>query len=121
MISNESLVDQSAIEHPTFTVLIPTYNQANFLPAALDSLLAQTYSSWEAIVVNDGSTDSSETIAEAYATRDRRIRFFNKMNGGTASALNEGLRHSKGDWICWLSSRINIPESTVPWPILKSI
>lgn len=89
---------------PAFTVLIPAYNQAHYLSAALESLLAQTDPDWEAVVVDDGSTDGTASVAEAYAARDPRIRFFRKPNGGTASALNEGLRHARAQWICWLSS-----------------
>lgn len=89
---------------PFFSILVPTYNQAQYLPAALDSLLAQTYTDWEAAVVNDGSTDDTAAVLDAYARRDPRIRAVHKENGGTASALNEALRQSKGQWIGWLSS-----------------
>jgi len=89
---------------PLISVLVPTYNQAKYLPAALDSLIAQTYGNWEAIVVNDGSTDETPLIMERYAGRDQRIRLFHKENGGVASALNEGLRNARGQWIFWLSS-----------------
>ncbi len=96
-----SVEEQSS---PFFSVLVPTYNQAKYLPSALDSLLAQTYPNWEALVVNDGSTDDTSKVMEQYAAKDRRIRLFHKENGGVASALNEGLRNAKGEWICWLSS-----------------
>ncbi|MHC4571765.1 MAG: glycosyltransferase [Planctomycetota bacterium] len=89
---------------PLISVLVPTYNQAKYLPAALDSLIAQTYGNWEAIVVNDGSTDETPLVMERYAAMDRRIRLFQKENGGVASALNEGLKNTRGEWICWLSS-----------------
>lgn len=90
---------------PFFSILVPTYNHAKYLPAALDSLLAQTFADWEAVVVNDGSTDNTAEILEAYAQRDARIRPpVHKANGGTVSALNEALRQSRGQWICWLSS-----------------
>ena len=89
---------------PIFSVLVPTYNQACFLPAALDSLLAQTVLEWEALVVDDGSTDGTREILERYAAGDKRIRVFRKHNGGTASALNKGLQHAVGEWVCWLSS-----------------
>ena len=87
-----------------FTVIVPTYNQAHYLPACLSSLLSQTYSSWEAVVINDGSTDSTANIADSYAKKDSRIHVFHKENGGTASALNLGLAKAAGEWICWLSS-----------------
>lgn len=89
---------------PLFSILIPTYNQAEYLPAALNSLLLQTDTDWEAIVVNDGSTDSTREVLEQYVSLDPRIKVFHKKNGGTGSALNEGLRQAEGDWILWLSS-----------------
>ncbi|MBI4849800.1 MAG: glycosyltransferase [Nitrospirae bacterium] len=89
---------------PFFSIIVPTYNQAQYLGAALDSLMAQTDKEWEAVVVNDGSTDGTAELLEKYSQQDRRIRFFHKKNGGTASALNEGLRQAQGEWICWLSS-----------------
>lgn len=87
-----------------FSVLMPTYNQAAFLPAAIESLLAQSYSNWEVVVVNDGSTDETPSVLAQYAARDQRIRVYHKSNGGAASALNEALRHVSGDWVLWLSS-----------------
>lgn len=89
---------------PLFTVLIPTYNQACYLPACLDSLLAQTCSNWEAVIVNDGSTDSTREVLEQYARKDSRLRIFHKENGGVATALNLALENARGKWICWLSS-----------------
>jgi|GEM_PF-2868072 len=89
---------------PFATVIVPTYNQASFLRQALDSLLAQIDTDWEAIVVNDGSTDNTKEIADEYACRDRRFRCIHKANGGVASALNTGLENARGEWIHWLSS-----------------
>ncbi|MHC4388870.1 MAG: glycosyltransferase, partial [Planctomycetota bacterium] len=89
---------------PFFSVLVPTYNQAEYLPAALDSLIGQTCDDWEAVVVNDGSTDETPGVMASYAQRDGRIRTFSKENGGVPSALNHGLQNARGRWICWLSS-----------------
>lgn len=89
---------------PTFTILIPTYNQAHYLPACLESLLAQTCSNWEAVIVNDGSTDNTREVLDRYAHRDSRFQVFHKENGGVATALNLALENAKGKWICWLSS-----------------
>ncbi len=89
---------------PLVTVLVPSYNQAHFLPETLDTLLAQTYPHWEAVVVNDGSTDDTPAVLAGYAARDPRFRVFNKANGGVSTALNEGIRQARGEWICWLSS-----------------
>jgi glycosyltransferase involved in cell wall biosynthesis len=90
--------------HPFFTVIVPVYNQAQFLGTALDSLIAQTDTDWEAIVVNDGSTDDTPRVLEEYERRDVRFRCFHKKNGGVASALNLGIREARGEWVCWLSS-----------------
>jgi len=89
---------------PFASIIVPTYNQAQYLPAALDSLLAQTDGSWEAIVVDDGSTDGTPAVIADYARRDSRIRPIRKDNGGVASALNLGLAHATGRWVHWLSS-----------------
>lgn len=90
--------------NPFATIIVPTYNQAQYLGHALDSILAQTDPSWEAIVVNDGSTDRTAAIIDSYAARDSRIRVIHKENGGVASALNRGLMEARGEWIHWLSS-----------------
>lgn len=87
-----------------FSVLVPVYNHERYIGAALDSLLAQTCPDWEAVVVNDGSTDGTAAIIEEYSRRDSRIRVFHKSNGGVSTALNMGLDQARGDWICWLSS-----------------
>ena len=63
---------------PFFSVIVPTYNQAKYLGEALNSLLAQTDSDWEAVVVNDGSTDSTPKVLETYFKKDRRFRVIHK-------------------------------------------
>lgn len=89
---------------PLFSVMVPCYNQAHFLTHALKSLIDQSYPNWEAIVVNDGSSDDTARVMESHAASDARIRCFHKENGGVASALNRALAEARGEWICWLSS-----------------
>jgi hypothetical protein len=97
---------------PRFTVLVPTYNQAEFLPACLESLRAQTFTDWEAVVVDDGSTDATPQVLADYAAKDPRIRPFRQSNGGVGAALNHALREAQGQWICWLSSDdLFLPET----------
>lgn len=96
--------DVSSQVSPLFTVLVPTYNQAPYLSACLESLLHQTCPNWEAVVVNDGSTDNTRDLLEWYADKDSRLRVFHKENGGVATALNMALENARGKWICWLSS-----------------
>ncbi|UCH37115.1 MAG: glycosyltransferase, partial [Candidatus Bathyarchaeota archaeon] len=98
-------VQRTSVENKSLvSVVIPTYNQAQYLREALESLLAQTYSHWEAIVVNDGSTDNTNEVMNEYSKRDSRIKPISKINGGITSALNEGLKYCQGDYFCWLSS-----------------
>jgi hypothetical protein len=87
---------------PKVSIVIPVYNGANYLREAIDSVLAQTYSNCEVLVINDGSTDGGKTeqIALSYG---EKIRYFYKANGGVGSALNFGLREANGEFFCWLS------------------
>ena len=80
---------------------MPTYNQANYLVASIQSILSQSYENWELIIINDGSTDNTQDIIETF--NDQRIKYLIKENGGTASALNLGLEEIQ-DFVCWLSS-----------------
>lgn len=90
--------------NPLVTVLLANYNYEQFLPAALDSLVAQTYSHWHAIVCDDGSTDRSRTIVEEFARRDPRITLVTKQNGGQNSAFNTCARYMCGEIVCLLDA-----------------
>lgn len=85
---------------PFVSIIIPIYNGSNYMREAIDSALAQTYKNIEIIVVNDGSTDSTEQIAKSYGDK---IRYYKKENGGVATALNLAIKKSKGEYISWLS------------------
>lgn len=87
-----------------FSVIIPVYNVEPYLAQCLDSVLAQDFADWEAICVNDGSTDGSGEILEQYAARDKRIRVITQPNGGLSAARNTGLDHASGDYILFLDS-----------------
>ncbi len=86
---------------PTVTVLIPVYNQAQYLHESIDSVLRQTWTDLELLVVNDGSTDRTPAVMAEFGSR---IRALHKANGGTASALNLGIRNARGKWLAWLSA-----------------
>jgi glycosyltransferase involved in cell wall biosynthesis len=95
---------------PLVSIAVPVYNGSNYMRDAIDSVLTQTYSNFEVLVINDGSQDGSATedIAKSYGDR---IRYFSKPNGGVASALNLALEESKGEYFCWLShDDIYLPE-----------
>ncbi|MCE5262701.1 MAG: glycosyltransferase [Deltaproteobacteria bacterium] len=87
-------------DQPLVSVIIPVYNGTNYLREAIDSVLAQTYTHCEILVVDDGSTDGTWEIIQSYGTR---IRGIHKENGGVASALNCGIREAEGKYIAWLS------------------
>lgn len=86
------------------SIIVPIYNCEKWLPTYLDSLINQTYSEIEILLVNDGSTDRSLDICKKYTENDRRIRILNKMNGGVSSARNEGIRHAIGEWIMFVDA-----------------
>ena len=86
------------------SVIIPAYNRAETLPVALDSLLAQTYVDFEAIVVDDGSTDNTRAVAEEYCKKDPRIIYYYQENKERSAARNQGIRLSRGEYITFLDS-----------------
>lgn len=86
------------------SVIIPVYNTESYLRDCLESVLEQTYRNIEIIVVNDGSTDSSDKIINKYALKDGRIRKINKENGGLSSARNVAIDISTGEYIVFLDS-----------------
>lgn len=81
------------------SVIIPTYNIKNELPRCLDSLIAQTYTELEIIVVNDGSTDGTDKVCDEYAKLDERICIVHKENGGVSSARNAALKVAHGEYV----------------------
>ena len=86
------------------SIIIPVYNSEKYLEKCLDSLVYQTLKDIEIIVVNDGSTDSSEAIIKNYMKKDKRIKLLNKSNGGQASARNLGLTKATGEYIMFIDS-----------------
>lgn len=81
------------------SVLLPVYNASRYLSECLDSVLAQTFTDFEVIAVNDGSTDRSLAILEAYASRDHRVKVISRANTGIVGALNDGLIACRGDFV----------------------
>lgn len=88
--------------NPLVSIVIPVYNGSNYLAQAIDSASAQTYKNTEIIVVNDGSNDGGKTREIALSYGDK-IRYFEKENGGVATALNIAVENMKGEYFAWLS------------------
>lgn len=84
------------------SIIVPVYNVAPYIEASLDSVLAQTHTNWELILVDDGSTDGTGSVCDHYAERDSRIHVIHKENGGAADARNTGLDEAHGRYITFL-------------------
>ncbi len=91
-----------AKENPLISVIIPTYNRANFLGEAIESVLSQTYKNLEVIIIDDGSTDDTRQLIEKYT--DKRIIYLYQEHGGTSAARNKGIQEAKGEYIAFLDS-----------------
>jgi glycosyltransferase involved in cell wall biosynthesis len=92
----------------TISIIVPIYNVEKYLNKCIDSILAQTYTNFELILVNDGSTDSCREICEEYAQKDRRIKVLHKKNGGVSSARNVGIDVASGEFVAFVD-----PDDTV--------
>lgn len=86
------------------SIIIPCYNAEKYIIETIRSLINQTYSNWELIIVNDGSTDNSLAIIKEFAEKDKRISFIDKSNSGVSDSRNKGLEKSKGDFIAFLDA-----------------
>jgi CDP-glycerol glycerophosphotransferase len=94
---------------PLVSVVVPVYDVEAYLPAALDSVLAQTHQNLEVVVVDDGSTDGSGAVADEYAARDSRVKVVHTENHGLGAARNEGRRHASGDLLAFADSDDVVP------------
>jgi len=89
---------------PRVSIIVPAYNYGRYLGDALESVVAQTMSDWECIVVDDGSTDDTPMVAQRWSTRDSRIRCLRQKNAGPSAARNLGIRQSSGDYLQFLDA-----------------
>lgn len=89
---------------PLISFIVPIYNVERYLQKCVDSILAQSYSNIEVVLVDDGSTDESVAICDSYANRDKRVQVIHKENGGASSARNEGLSFAHGSYIAFIDS-----------------
>lgn len=89
---------------PRFSVVVPAYNAEGTLSETLDSVLAQTFQNWEVVICDDGSTDGTRGLAEAYATKDARIRVVAQENRGSGGAYNTAIRNARADLIVTISA-----------------
>lgn len=95
------------------SIVIPVYNAEKYIKKCLKSILGQTYTNVEVILVNDGSTDNSLSIIKTYATTDARIKIVDKKNEGVSSARNTGLKNATGEYVLFVDSDDTIDLDTV--------
>ena len=90
-------------------VVVPIYNVARYLEACLDSIAAQSYRELDVVLVDDGSTDGSDVIAERFAAREERFRLVRQPNGGLGNARNNGMALARGDYLAFADSDDLLP------------
>ena len=86
------------------SVIVPVYNCEKYIHRCIDSILSQSFTDFELLLINDGSTDSSGVICDEYSQKDNRVRVFHKTNGGVSSARNLGLDESRGEYVTFVDS-----------------
>lgn len=92
------------MDNPKISVIVPVYNVEQYLPRCIDSILAQTFTDFEALLIDDGSTDKSGKICDEYAKKDNRIRVIRKSNDGVSATRELGVNIANGDYIQFIDS-----------------
>ena len=98
------MVETKSMNMPKVSIIVPVYKVEKYLNRCIDSILTQTFTEWEMILVDDGSPDRSGEICDEYALRDSRIKVLHKQNGGPSSARNLGIEHAQGKYIWFVDS-----------------
>lgn len=92
------------VNNPKVSIVVPVYNAEKYLRCCIDSIISQTFTDWELLLIDDGSKDASGRICDEYAAKDSRIRVFHKKNSGVSSARNLGLDNVQGEWVTFVDS-----------------
>lgn len=92
------------MSNPKISIIVPVYKAEKYLHRCVDSILAQTFTDFELLLIDDGSPDSSGEICDQYAVSDQRVRVFHKPNGGVSSARNVGIDNAKGEWLMFVDA-----------------
>ena len=89
-------------KEPLVSIIMPVYNCGKYLSEAIESILGQTYSNWELLIIDDGSTDDTSKIVDSYAEINTKIKVYHRENKGVSQARNFGLEISKGKLITFI-------------------
>lgn len=98
---------------PAISVIVPVYNVERWLLKCIDSILLQTFSDFECILVDDGSPDNSSMICDDYAQRDSRITVIHQKNRGVTLARKAGVEHARGEYVCFVDGDDTLPENAL--------
>ena len=98
---------------PKISIVVPVYKVEAYLPKCLNSLISQTYTNIEILLVDDGTPDNSGNICDEYAQKDKRIQVFHIVNKGVSYARNYAMKRATGDYICFVDSDDEVKESYV--------
>lgn len=107
-------------QSPKISVIVPVYNVQKYLSRCIDSILFQTFTDFELLLIDDGSQDNSGKICDEYAKKDTRIRVFHKKNGGVSSARNLGLDNASGKWISFVDADDFLEQDYFPDDLLAN-
>lgn len=107
-------------DYGLISVIIPVYNSEKYLLQCIESVLAQTYSNYEILLIDDGSKDSSPQLCDVYAIKYKCVRVFHKQNGGASSARNTGIKEANGKYIFFLDSDDWIEPNTLETMIITA-
>lgn len=110
-LEEEEVKLEEQVEEGLISIVVPVYNVSNYLRRCLDSILKQTYSKFEIILVNDGSTDGSAAICQEYLEKDSRIRLVHQENQGPSAARNLGISLAKGEYLTFIDSDDFVEEA----------
>ena len=120
IIENRNVMEENNTK-PKISVIVPVYNVEKYLRRCVDSILTQTFTDFEVLLIDDGSTDGSGKICDEYAKKDKRVRVFHKENGGVSSARNLGLDNVRGRYVTFVDADDKISPDYFPVDILVTL
>lgn len=98
---------------PSISIIVSVYKAEAYLHRCVDSLLAQTFTDFEVLLIDDGSPDCIGEICDAYAKKDARVRVFHQPNGGVSVARQRGVENAKGEWITFVDANDCLPQKSL--------
>lgn len=98
---------------PSISIIVPVYKAEAYLHRCVDSLLAQTFTDFEVLLIDDGSPDRSSEICDDYARKDARVRVFHQTNGGVSMARQRGVENANGEWITFVDADDYLPQKSL--------